>query len=169
MTLQVRDGVVRLEPRDWHEIVDAGAAALPAEAAALPGFVEAIAATRGPLVQVQLDVANARLAVRHQCWVSLEAVAFLAHVRGEEHQLMAFPPAFLPHAFERFARADPARGEGGTGLGLAIVDAIAAGHGGSGHIANHPEGGADVWITLPPVARPAGEVRQEPAAATSAG
>ena len=30
-----------------------------------------------------------------------------------------FEPAFLPHAFERFTRADQARGQGGTGLGLA--------------------------------------------------
>ncbi|WP_394620351.1 sensor histidine kinase [Lentzea sp. JNUCC 0626] len=32
-------------------------------------------------------------------------------------------------AFERFYRADPARGPGGTGLGLAIVDALVVAHG----------------------------------------
>ena len=36
-----------------------------------------------------------------------------------------FPEDFLPHAFERFSRADAARGRGGAGLGLAIVDTIA--------------------------------------------
>ena len=41
-----------------------------------------------------------------------------------------FPPEFLPHAFERFSRADEARPRGGAGLGLAIVDAVARAHGG---------------------------------------
>ncbi len=60
-----------------------------------------------------------------------------------------FTPTFLPRAFERFTRADEARTGGGSGLGLAIVDAIARGHGGSAHAANRPEGGADVWLSLP--------------------
>ncbi len=58
-----------------------------------------------------------------------------------------FPPEFLDQAFERFSRADPARGGDGTGLGLAIVDAIARAHRGSAHAANRD--GADVWIELP--------------------
>jgi heavy metal sensor kinase len=58
-----------------------------------------------------------------------------------------FPEGFIPHAFERFSRADPARGRGGTGLGLAIVETIAVAHGGSAHAANRS--GADVWIELP--------------------
>lgn len=62
-----------------------------------------------------------------------------------------FPPSFLDTAFERFTRADAARGRGGAGLGLAIVAAIAAAHEGSAHAANPPGGGADVWIALPGV------------------
>jgi signal transduction histidine kinase len=61
-----------------------------------------------------------------------------------------FPPDFLPHAFERFRRADTARSEAGTGLGLAIVDAIAQAHSGQAVARNTPEGGADVWIELGP-------------------
>jgi two-component system, OmpR family, sensor kinase len=60
-----------------------------------------------------------------------------------------FQPDFLGRAFERFSRADPARGGDGTGLGLAIVDAIARAHRGSAHAANREGAGADVWIVLP--------------------
>ena len=61
-------------------------------------------------------------------------------------------PDFLPHAFERFRRADESRtrdGEEGTGLGLAIVRAIALAHGGSVTAANHPDGGAAISLRLP--------------------
>jgi signal transduction histidine kinase len=60
-----------------------------------------------------------------------------------------FPPEFLPRAFERFSRADPARARGGTGLGLSIVSAIAEAHGGRVDAENRPGGGAHVWLTLP--------------------
>lgn len=42
-----------------------------------------------------------------------------------------FPPAFLPHAFKRFRRADPSRSPegGGAGLGLAIVASLVQAHG----------------------------------------
>jgi heavy metal sensor kinase len=60
-----------------------------------------------------------------------------------------FPPDFLDAAFERFSRADGGRGRGGTGLGLAIVEAIARAHKGEAVAANRPDGGADVWLTLP--------------------
>jgi len=59
-----------------------------------------------------------------------------------------FAPTFLGHAFERFSRADSARGRGGIGLGLSIVDAIAHAHGGQARARNRPEGGADVWIAV---------------------
>jgi len=62
-----------------------------------------------------------------------------------------FPVEFLPRAFERFARADAARGRdtGGTGLGLAIVASIAAAHGGRAAAANSPGGGAVVTVEIP--------------------
>jgi signal transduction histidine kinase len=59
-----------------------------------------------------------------------------------------FDEAFLNRAFDRFSRADEARGHAGAGLGLSIVQLIADVHGGSVAAANRPNGGADVWLTL---------------------
>jgi two-component system, OmpR family, sensor kinase len=60
-----------------------------------------------------------------------------------------FPPTFIDQAFERFSRAESARSRGGTGLGLAIVEAIAKAHSGGVVAENLPDGGADVWLSLP--------------------
>jgi two-component system, OmpR family, sensor kinase len=62
-----------------------------------------------------------------------------------------FPPEFLPHAFERFARPVAVRAgdDRGAGLGLAIVNAIAAAHGGRATARNRPDGGAVVTLELP--------------------
>jgi len=62
-----------------------------------------------------------------------------------------FPEDFLPHAFERFRRADDARsrGSGGTGLGLSIVLAVADAHGGTATAVNRPGGGAVLTLRLP--------------------
>ena len=53
--------------------------------------------------------------------------------------------------FERFYRADQARGRrtGGSGLGLAIVSALVAMHGGMVGVNTAPGHGATFWITLP--------------------
>ena len=69
-----------------------------------------------------------------------------------------FPDDFLPHAFERFRRADSARAraDGGSGLGLSIVETIARAHGGTVRAANRPEGGAVVEIEVPAGAAPGG-------------
>jgi signal transduction histidine kinase len=60
-----------------------------------------------------------------------------------------FPADFLPRAFDRFTRADAARGRGGSGLGLSIVKTIAEAHAGTAHVANAEKGGADVWMSIP--------------------
>jgi two-component system, OmpR family, sensor kinase len=60
------------------------------------------------------------------------------------------------HAFERFARGDPARVRaGGVGLGLALVEAIVVAHGGAAHLASRP-GDTTVSVTLPVTAAVSG-------------
>ena len=56
----------------------------------------------------------------------------------------------LPHLFERFYRADPARSRtAGPGLGLTVAGAIAAAHHGTISAANAPGGGLQVTVVLP--------------------
>ncbi|PSN13116.1 PAS domain-containing sensor histidine kinase, partial [filamentous cyanobacterium CCP5] len=78
---------------------------------------------------------------------------------------VGFNPKDLPHIFDRFYRADPARqrtgqttqgankaGEvgGGTGLGLSIVQQILQVHQGTIKAENHPDlGGGWLQIYLP--------------------
>ena len=65
-----------------------------------------------------------------------------------------FPPELVPHAFERFARADGARTRGGAGLGLAIVRAIAEAHGGTAVIVDGRSSGSTVRLRFPAAAAP---------------
>jgi two-component system sensor histidine kinase BaeS len=59
-----------------------------------------------------------------------------------------FPPDFIPHAFDRFSQADPARSShGGAGLGLAIASTLAEALGGSISIDSGP--GGKVSFCLP--------------------
>jgi two-component system, OmpR family, sensor kinase len=92
---------------------------------------------RGDRVRLEQALGNlVDNALRHGSGtVRLEAVredgTLVLCVRDEGE---GFPAEFLPHAFERFSRADSARTRGGAGLGLAIVAAVAHAHGGSVHV-----------------------------------
>jgi signal transduction histidine kinase len=64
----------------------------------------------------------------------------------------------LPHLFERFYRADPARrrtGGSGTGLGLAIVAWIVQEHGGAIGVESQVGRGSCFTVTLPLLPPPA--------------
>jgi two-component system, OmpR family, sensor kinase len=67
-------------------------------------------------------------------------------------------PEDLPHIFEPFYRADPARARdtGGTGLGLAIADQIVRAHGGEMTVTSVPSSGSRFTVSLP-LAQPAEE------------
>ena len=59
-----------------------------------------------------------------------------------------FEEADLPHVFERFYRADAARGLPGSGLGLAIVRQAAEAHHGFVRADNAPGGGARIEVSF---------------------
>jgi signal transduction histidine kinase len=60
-------------------------------------------------------------------------------------------PAFVPHLFERFARAERADGEKGSGLGLSIAQAFAQAHGGQVFYEDASPRGARFQLVLPAV------------------
>ncbi len=62
-----------------------------------------------------------------------------------------FPQDDLDKVFDRFWRADEARGKPGSGLGLAIVQRVADEHDGSARASNAEDGGAVVSLELPEI------------------
>jgi signal transduction histidine kinase len=80
--------------------------------------------------------------------ISLERAGTEAvlHVRDTG---IGIDPADLPHIFERFYRADRARGRQGTGLGLAIAETLVERLGGSISAESEPGKGSTFTVALP--------------------
>ncbi|HEX7292547.1 MAG TPA: ATP-binding protein [Conexibacter sp.] len=150
-----RDGVpVRVEPLDAAELLHAVAerfeprvrqAGRRLEVAATPGV-----ALHGDGLRLEQALGNL---LDNALLHGAGAIVLAAERRDGDHVRFVvrdegpgLPPGFAVSAFERFSRADQARGRGGAGLGLAIVAAIGHAHGGT---AGFEAGGGTVWIELP--------------------
>ena len=143
---------LRREPVHAGEVLEAVREAFRSRAEAAGRAIDAESdATVLDADRLRLEQALGNLvdnALRHGAGaIQLEAVEHDGlvelHVRDEGPGLS---PDFLPHAFERFSRADPARTSGGAGLGLALASAIAEAHGGSAQAAGDR---ADIWLSVP--------------------
>jgi signal transduction histidine kinase len=90
-----------------------------------------------------------------------DAVSFTVRDTG-----IGIAPGDLPHIFDRFWRADPARSRTGdrpgTGLGLAITKWIAEAHGGSITVQSRPGRGTIFMVRLPRVGAPVAAARESP-------
>ena len=149
---------IRGEPLDAHELLESAAHRAQASAGA---------AGRRVVAEHQAEDGAVAFADPDRAAQALDNLVAnaLAHGRGDVRLSVGeaegrvelhvvdegdgFPPDLLERAFDRFSRGDPGRSGEGTGLGLAIVAAIARAHGGAVGVRNRPEGGADVWISLP--------------------
>jgi two-component system OmpR family sensor kinase len=131
---------------------------------------------RGPSVRVPLDAVTARQVLTNLVTnAQVHGAGPITVGLREEHGIAVLqvhdsgsgpPPEFVPHAVERFRRADEARSTPGSGLGLALVHQVVALHGGElrlccrgGHHrfapeqvparCTHPEEGTTATVLLP--------------------
>jgi signal transduction histidine kinase len=119
----------------------------------------ALAVADGEELMLDVDVARVELALSNLVENALRhgdgAIDLVVRTDGGRAELHVLddgpgvPTEFIPHAFERFTRAQTGRTGSGTGLGLAIVQLIARAHGGRAAIDNRPTGGTDAWLELP--------------------
>ena len=138
---------LRLEPADLRVVVAEalGDAPVVADFPEGPVPVLADAASLGRAVANLVDNALRHTAPPGRVLVSVKPIREVV-VRDEGEGIA---PADLPRVFDRFYRADSARGKGGTGLGLALVRAIVEAHGGTVRVESGLGEGATFRLLLP--------------------
>ncbi|MBS2961760.1 HAMP domain-containing histidine kinase [Actinocrinis puniceicyclus] len=153
---------------------DAGTAAMRIEDINLPELIEATLATRGWTAKVMVDAPSllaTRIDARRMDVVIANLVGNALKHGGEPVALSVLdtgpvvivqvadsgpgiPADALPHIFDRFYKADKARGRSeGSGLGLSIAFENARMHGGELSARNRPEGGAVFTLRFPKAAQ----------------
>jgi two-component system sensor histidine kinase MprB len=100
-------------------------------------------------VPARLDRAVANLLDNAAKWSAHVEVAIRDGELTVRDHGPGIPDADRPHVFDRFYRADSARGRPGSGLGLAIVRQVAEFHGGTVVAEAADGGGAVLRLRLP--------------------
>jgi len=158
--------------------MDAGTAGMRVEDVNLPELIEATIEARGwtekvrvhapRLLPVRVDARRVDVVLANLCGNALkhggEPVELIVHQYPDELLIEVadngpgIPEDALPHIFERFYKADKARGRSeGSGLGLAIAWENARLHNGELSARNRPEGGAVFSFRLPRDSSPEAE------------
>ena len=147
-----------LRPTDLNEL--AQSVVEQSGAAAADAGIALQAITPEQLLQVRADASGIRRvllilvdnALKHTPAGGSVRVSVADHDRGValsvEDTGEGIAAEALPHIFERFYRADPARGSSGFGLGLSIAQAIAHGHGTTIEVASQSGSGSRFYIVL---------------------
>jgi two-component system sensor histidine kinase ResE len=160
---RIESGAVALEPEKLHlrEVIQSAVEALEAQThkegieveVDVPGDLPPVHADSDRVYQVLMNlVSNALRFNRPQGKIAVSARQADGWVRVDVRDTgPGIPSAQLPHIWERFHRADPARSReaGGTGLGLAIVRSIVEAHGGEVSATSELGRGSTFTFTLP--------------------
>jgi signal transduction histidine kinase len=108
------------------------------------------------LIQVVLNLLDNAIRYTHpggRVWVTVSQTTSEACLTVRDTGI-GIAPEHLPHLFERFYRADPARGRtqgSSSGLGLSIVEWIVRMHGGSVAVESQVGRGSCFTVHLPSV------------------
>lgn len=142
--------------------LDGGGETVTPQRLDLLSFVNAIVLSRGWKAEVTGDPAPVDLDPRRLERVVANLIAnAVEHGRKEVRVFVSassikvidrgpgIAPEHLPHLFERFYKADRARGGPGSGLGLAIAHENARLLGGELHVSSEPGAGSEFTFTLP--------------------